>query len=363
MRHSDAMDNLQRVDGNDVTGVSERLAAILCAHAGRTFTGAVLRVEAGGTEPIEIALGTLDPETGEAVEPHSRFDLASITKLFTGSAILRLVAAQTLTLDEPVASVLPGFTGPGKPAVTLRQLLTHSSGLPALIRLYGSATVADPWEAILALPLAGPPGSSVVYSDVGFMLLGRVIEQVTGSSLREAVGRLVLDPLGLHDVEYGPVPDAAATEFESWRGRRIRGEVHDENAAVLGGAAGHAGLFGPARAVSALARAYLGDGENFLPDALARTARSEQSAWGEARRGLGWALRSPAPGASEAAFSADAFGHYGFTGTAVWADPRRDIIAVLLTNRVYFGRDPAGIQALRREVFRAVADRFPPQYR
>lgn len=200
----------------------------------------------------------------------------------------------------------------------------------------------------------------VQYSDVGFMLLGRIVEEVAGQSLRDAVRTLVLEPLGVHDAGYGPIPGAVATEFDTWRRRRIRGEVHDENAAVLGGASGHAGVFGTARAVSTLTRAYLDASSGFLPPALALEASSEQMARGEERRGLGWDLRSPDSAASEAPFSPDTFGHYGFTGTAVWADPRRDVITVLLTNRVYFGRSVAGIQTLRRQMFRIVAESYPP---
>lgn len=343
-----------------LTDVEDRLSETLAGHIGQTCTAAVIRLEAPGRPATEIAAGTLDLECGEPVKPESRFDLASLTKLFTASAILRLIAAGALSLDEPVVSILPGFTGPGKSAITLRHLLTHSSGLPPLIRLFGPSRVpGDPKEAILTIQLVTQAGKVVAYSDVGFMLLGQIVEEVTGHPLREAVGALVMDPLNLRDAGYGPVSGAAATEFDTWRGRRIRGEVHDENAAVLGGASGHAGVFGTARAVATLARAYLDECSGFLPPALATEARSEQIAWDDERRGLGWDLRSPDPAASEAPFSPDTFGHYGFTGTAVWADPQRDVIIVLLTNRVYFGRDPAGIQALRRQVFQAVAAAFP----
>lgn len=348
------------IESHSLADVERTLADTLAEHIGVTCTGAALRLESAHQPAIEIVAGTLDRTTFEPVQQDSRFDLASLSKLFTASAILRLVAGDRLALDEPVVSILPGYTGAGKAAVTLRHLLTHSAGLPPLIRLFGPTRAAgDPWESILTLPLVTQPGKDVAYSDVGFMLLGRIAEEVTGQSLREAVRTLVLEPLNLDDAGYGPVTGAVATEFDPWRGRRIQGEVHDENAAVLGGASGHAGVFGTTRAVCTLARAYLDTASGFLPPALALAARSEQMAWGEERRGLGWDLRSPDAAASEAAFSADTFGHYGFTGTAVWADPQRAIIIVLLANRVYFGRDAAGIQALRRQVFRAVAEAFP----
>jgi CubicO group peptidase (beta-lactamase class C family) len=176
-------------------------------------------------------------------------------------------------------------------------------------------------------------------------------------SLREALHDLVLHPLGISSqAGYGPCLEAPSTEYDSWRGRRIRGEVHDENAAVLGGVAGHAGFFATADAVAGLACAYLQPHRELLAHDVARSAVRQHVASVDERRGLGFALRSPDPGASERPFSPAAFGHYGFTGTSIWSDPTVDVTVVLLTNRVYFGRDPWGIKAMRVAIHQIVAD-------
>jgi CubicO group peptidase (beta-lactamase class C family) len=328
----------------------------------RTFTAAVVRVEHSPSPLVEFAVGTLDGEGREPCLLGSPFDLASVTKVFVATALLRLVAQGLLSLDDPVYKHLPHFTGAGKRAVTVWHLLTHSSGLPSLVRLFGPEAVpGDPWQAIFSLPLERPPGEAVVYSDVGAMLLGHLVAEISRRPLELSLRELVLGPLGLNDVSFGPRAKAAATELDVWRGRRIRGEVHDENAAALGGVAGHAGLFGSAESVAALARAFLRPDVEFLPPELARKATHEQAAWGDERRGLGWDLRSPDLASPEAVFSSTTYGHYGFTGTSVWADPRRDLITVLLTNRVFFGRDPILIRTLRRQVFELVAQAYPPR--
>lgn len=337
-----------------------RLGALLDDHVGRTCTAAVLHVVHDGPR-IELARGVLDPESdARPVTGETPFDLASITKLFTASAVLRAVADGRLALDDSVGDHLTEFKGSGKESVSVRHLLTHASGLPALIRLFGpEAPEGDPWATILRMPLEREPGACVVYSDVGFMVLGRLVETVYGTPLRAAVQESVLDPLELRGTGFGPCFGAPATERDPWRARRIQGEVHDENCWVLGGASGHAGLFGPARDVASLASAYLEDEGRFLPRPLAAVAVAEQAVSNGERRGLGWKLRSPDPAASERSFSVQSFGHYGFTGTAVWTDPTRRVTVVLLTNRVYFGRSSEDIQRLRRQVFEAVSGEFP----
>lgn len=341
-------------------GVPTQVETLLEDHVGRTCTGAVALVAREGRDPWTVAVGTVE-QGGDAVTADTPFDLASLTKLFTASGALRLVAQRRLTLDDPVQQHLPEFAGKGKDQVTIRHLLTHSSGLPAMIRLYGPEQPSQPWVQILSVDLVDEPGRAVTYSDVGFLILGRVTERLLGASLYWALPQLVLRPLGLHSTTFGPRPEAAATEYDMWRGRRIRGEVHDENAAVLRGVAGHAGLFGTAADLVRLARAYLDPRIGFLEPSLARLATQEQARTGSERRALGWKLRSPSSEAADSVFSESSFGHYGFTGTALWADPARRAIVTLLTNRVYFGRDPLGISELRRQVFRTVCDALPPE--
>ena len=337
------------------------LELILERHTGRTFTGAVLHV-ASDELCLNLVEGSLDPERDpRPVTTETHFDLASLTKVFTASAVLRLVSRGWLALDDRVGEHLSGFRSGGKDRITVRHLLTHTSGLPSFVRLYGPDPPAgDPWSAILGTQLQGEPGDQVIYSDVGFMLLGRLVETISDKPLRAAIQDLVLDPLDLRGVRYGPCTDAAATEHDPWRGHRLQGEVHDENCFVLGGASGHAGLFGPAGDVAKLPRAYLDANEGFLPSWLSSAAIRQQAVSGGERRGLGWKLRSSSSAAPDHPFSSAAFGHYGFTGTAVWADPTRRVLVVLLTNRVYFGRSPEQIQILRREVFEAVVGALPP---
>jgi CubicO group peptidase (beta-lactamase class C family) len=338
-----------------------RLERLLSDEVGATYTAGVCLVASRGVLMHHGAVGNTDPEAdGTAVTPRTPFDLASLTKLFTGAAALRLAANGDLTMDAPVHRILPSFSGNGKRAVTVRHLLTHTSGLPPGPALYGPNAPADPTQALLAVPLSAPAGERVIYSDTGFMVLGRVIEMASGLSLGAAVEELVCAPIGAHSAGYGPRPDAAATEWDADRGRRTRGRVHDENAAALGGVAGHAGLFGTAPDVFALCRAFEEGGCSFLPENLLAAATSEQAAEGAERRGLAWKLRSPVPDAPDHVFSPPAFGHYGFTGTSVWHDPRRDVTVVLLTNRVYYGREQDRIRRLRASLFRILAGAVAP---
>lgn len=200
------------------------LNEIVGRHIGHTCTGAVVHVEDFSGTVVSVAQGVLDPELdARPVRAETPFDLASITKIFTATAVLRLAAAGDIRLDAAVASYLERFRGEGKDRVKLEQLLTHTSGLPAMTRLYGEGAPSDPWDAILNVGLMAPPGKAVVYSDIGFMTLGRIVEKVTGQALARALNELVIDPLDLHTVSYGPVPYAPATEFDSWRGKRIQG--------------------------------------------------------------------------------------------------------------------------------------------
>ena len=191
-----------------------------------------------------------------------------------------------------------------------------------------------------------------MYSDLGLILLGWVMEAVVGRPLDRVINDLVLEPLGLTAVCFSPVPpeQAAPTEFCQWRGRRIRGDVHDENAYALGGVAAHAGLFGTAAAVASLGQAWLDvlqRHSDFLPRELAQTAVKLQAEDGVVRRGLGWALWSPLPESASHPLSRSSFGHTGFTGTSLYIDPERELVITCLTNEVYNGREDRGIGAFR----------------
>ena len=320
------------------------LDELLREVCGKRFTAAVLRVERGGRVVFERAYGTLDDTAGAApVEPATRFDLASLTKLFVASAALRAVAAGTLALDAPLVEHVPEWAGGVRAEITLRRLLAHVSGMASGAD-YRTLLGANVTDFSLAQPLVAAPGERVVYSDLGFIALGTVLERSAGRSLASVVG----GTLAAFDAEatgYRPRPAEAgaipATECEPWRGR-VRGFVHDEKAYLMGGVAGHAGLFGTAHDVAALAEVYLaarnGRRNAALDAALAREALAEQAADSVLRRGLGWALKTTQENSCGTRMSRDAFGHTGFAGTSVWADPQRDLSVVLLSNAVYYGR-------------------------
>ena len=377
--------------------IARELDRLLEEHAGRVYTAAVLHIRRHGEIVYERAVGYPNPEASPATTtPDTLFDLASLTKLFTATAIMALIHQRPDAfpegVDTPVAHILPEFRGkrpihayedplhPGEwvtvsegardvdaGVVTLRDLLAHCSGLPAWRPLYrwSPQTIR---QRVLNTFFSYLPRTRVVYSDIGFILLGWVIEAVTGQQLDHAIRDLVLNPLGLKHVGYrspGKTPfpredKVAATEFCRWRGRRVWGEVHDENAWALGGVAGHAGLFGTARDVAAFGQAWLDalHGKDTLPvpTPLVREAVSEQAKDGVVRRGLGWELRSSDPESFTFPLSPSTFGHTGFTGTSLHVDPERQIVIACFTNRVYYGRDASGIMEFRRKVYRVVGE-------
>ncbi len=377
----------------DKTHILDRL---LATYVGRVYTAAVLHIRQRGRVVYERAVGQTNPQVSPALaHRHTLFDLASLTKLFTATTVLALVhqyrEAFPQGVDTRVAHLIPEFRGerpirayedplhPGEwvtvtekagtvnaGEITVRDLLSHRSGLPAWRPLYQ-------WprehirERVLHTFFSYPPRTRVVYSDIGFILLGWIVEKVTAMRLDEAIRRWVFTPLHLSHTAYRPLgevappreDEVAATEFCAWRGRRMWGEVHDENAWALGGIAGHAGIFSTAEDVGTFGQAWLdvlrGQSPLPLPPSLAREAVSLQAEEGHTRRGLGWALRSTDPQAFTSPLSPRSFGHTGFTGTSLHVDPTTETVIVCLTNRVYYGRDPQGIMEFRGHVYRAVA--------
>jgi CubicO group peptidase (beta-lactamase class C family) len=279
------------------------------------------------------------------------FDLASLTKvIFTTTAILRLVEAGRIALDEPLAKAIPDLrqydiAGAPERRLTFRQCLAHRTHLPAVEPLY---TYGQDPQTLRAFILQrewrqGPP----VYSDINFLLLGIAIERLTGKPLAD-------QPLPPGFTFRPNADDCAATEFCTWRGRILRGEVHDENAFALGGAAGHAGLFGTATALLDFAQALM-RGHILAPATLAELQTPIHSIQGTPR-GLGWQIAAPGwPGGDRA--PPGTLGHTGFTGTGLWLTPARHRAWTLLTNRVHPTRHAeSGIVELRR----TVGDRVNP---
>ena len=337
---------------------------ILREGLGETYSAAVLHVRLGGQVVVEASIGTFAP--GEPViDSAAIFDLASLTKLFTGTALLVLNDRRALALDDPVAAICPELAGPDarRQRMTVRHLLTHTSGLPAHVNFRDAAGAAAVIGRVCATPLIAAPGDAVLYSDLGFMLAGEIVSRVSRLPLDRAISTLVLEPMGVREVCYLPAEDTRArivcTEDDPWRARLLRGEVHDENCWAMGGAAGHAGLFGPASDVASLGELYRthGDSANgrVISRAIAMLAVREHAAGDRERRGLAWALKADDAHSCGQRFSAASFGHTGYTGTSLWVDPSRELTVAFLTNRVHLTRDGASILRTRGRIHDAIA--------
>ena len=342
-----------------------RATRVVAQAIGEICGGAVLLVHHDGAVLCEEAFGAKIPG-GEAVMPDSIFDLASLTKLFVSTALLVLHDRRRVALDDSIAGLIPEFAGADRrrKRITYRHVLTHTSGLPAYVNFRDELGLQSVIARVCSTPLVAAPGSTINYSDLGFMLVGEAVARIFGAPLDDALRALVMAPLALDDTCFKPRAALShrivCTEKDAWRKRLLRGEVHDENCWAMGGVAGHAGLFGTARDVARLAEMYRLGGESRSNRTLlrhtAKKAVREQAAGPEERRGLGWAIKASDQGSSGARFSNDSFGHTGYTGTSVWVDPQRALTVVLLTNRVLFSRKPEPIRALRAAVHDAVVE-------
>jgi beta-glucosidase-like glycosyl hydrolase/CubicO group peptidase (beta-lactamase class C family) len=357
---------LQKARPEDVgfrAGGLAEAEAIVARHAGeKAYPGGVLAVGRDGALVELRPFGRLSYDADAPdVAADSVYDLASLTKIVaTTTMAMILVDEEKLDIDKPVSAFLPKWKGGGRERVTVFHLLTHSSGLDAVAPLYkelkGKAAFV---ERIESLPLAYEPGTKSVYSDLGEILLGEVLERVAGEPLDAFVKRRVLDPLGMKDTTWKPGPELlpriAPTERDPWRGRLLRGEVHDENAFAMGGIAPHAGLFGTASDLARFAQMMLNGGvydQRRIASRATVERFTRRAGVPGSSRALGW--DTPAPGSSAGTrMSASAFGHTGFTGTSLWIDPERRLFVILLTNRVHPSRDN---DTLPKVVRAAVAD-------
>jgi CubicO group peptidase (beta-lactamase class C family) len=310
-------------------------APVAQAIAAGRIPGAVLGLVAGGERLMEAAGAAQLAPTYAPMRVDIWFDLASLTKVvFTTNAILGLVREGRIGLDDPLTVAIPDLRqydvgGAAERRLTFRQCLTHQTHLPAVEPLYTYGQDPQTLRAFV-LQRAWTPGPPV-YSDIGFILLGIAIERLTGRPLHEQP----VPPGFSFRPDHG---SCAATEHCTWRGRVMRGEVHDENAFALGGASGHAGLFGQATALLDFAEALLGGAGQ---EVRRRETPTRTLGWEAAH--LGWSGGD--------ACSDDTIGHTGFTGTGLWIDFGRKIAWTLLTNRVHPTRHAAtGIFELRREV-------------
>ena len=335
--------------------------------------GAILAAGRWSSEPVLLHVAGHAQRDDAARRPMTSgtiFDLASLTKVVaTMPVVLHFAGRGEIGLDDPVCRYLPAFAGPGKTDVTVRQLLTHTSGLPDLPKyheyLRGAAQVR---AAALAEPLVAPPGTACAYSNVGYIALGELAAAVAGCGLAELAERVVCAPLGLTRTRYRPPAEWAGrvAATESVCGVAKVGVVHDENAAALGGAAGHAGLFGTASDLAHYAAAWVGEDSRLaaaglIPPAMRAEALRCQTEGLGGRRGFGWVLRGDQWDNMGGGWPASGAGHTGFTGTSLSLDPRSGLWAVLLTNAVHFGRGPEhSVVGLRKQVHAAVAAMLAP---
>jgi len=328
----------------------------------RAFPAAVVEVGTRRGVLWQQAFGRLDADPDSPPAHNGTiFDLASLTKVIaTTSLVMRRVDCGTLALQHPIGKWIPEWRGKDREDVTVRSLLTHSSGLTAWLPFFRDHTGRREFQhAICSLPLEYPPDAQAIYSDLGFMLLGFIVEDAGGQSFQSQAVQL-LGALTTAPVLFNPPAtlrsSIAPTENDPWRGRRLVGEVHDENCWALGGAAGHSGLFGTAQAVGDVARAVLGALEGTdLRLASAHTVRLFVKRYSAATgsRALGWDTMLPTSSCGTK-MSPSAFGHTGFTGTTLWIDPEREVYVVFLTNRVNPTRENTTIQEIRPALHDAV---------
>jgi CubicO group peptidase (beta-lactamase class C family) len=340
------------------------------AVADSAFPGAIAVVEARGFQ-LTIPVGHLTLGDTTTVTTHTLWDMASLTKVVAATtAIMQLTDQKKIDVDQPVQRYLPDWIGPGKAAVTVRHLLTHSSGLPSFKPYDRITTNRDSIDKLMfGTPLDSAPGRAMIYSDIGGYLLGKIVERVSGKSL-DTYTKKMFEGFGMNETMFLPpaslLPRIAPTEFDSLRGGIVRGKVHDERAYYLGGVSGHAGLFSTAADMMRYAGMLLhndrmkpGD-RRFKPATLALFTSYADSAF--SNRGLGWQkptfpgmkFSSGGPWGSSKAVPSTAYGHTGFTGTSIIIDPTNDLYIVLLSNRVNPTRNNSKIGGVRTRLTDAV---------
>lgn len=355
---------------------NEQLSSFLTEHinAGE-FPSAVYLVGEGDGIIFADALGQAVVRPYQiANKLDTIYDLASLTKpLVTGMLCARRIELGELTLDSSVSHYLPEFERTDKQMITVRELLTHTSGLPAWRPLYLLAE-DEPERAasaIASLDLEYKSGSRVVYSDLGFIALGILLERMTGHHLAELAQHEIIEPLKLKQTFFNPelalqtgiaacelgngyeknvCNETGAGEYANSRRRLIWGEVHDGNAYFLGGAAGHAGLFSTAGEVFQLAQQFIAESSRLLTAPTCKLFRENMTEGLEEARSLAWQLAATKDSTAGHDLPPDSFGHNGFTGTSLWIDPDHHRVFVLLTNRTHARELPfANINAVRRQ--------------
>ncbi|TBL76009.1 serine hydrolase domain-containing protein [Paenibacillus thalictri] len=320
------------------------------------FSGAAFAVGTSHGVLEQGTVGTLAWD-GEPVTPDALWDLASVTKPIAVLPLIFMLEQGELCLDDTIAHFLTDYKGTDKADITLFQLLTHTGGIPGQQPLYQSCGTREQlMTAVRNLPLRHKPGTYVEYTSQGFMILGDIVEKVAGQSLEAVLQGTLFEPLGMSDTLFNPRLQAktypiAATEYCAWRKETVCGEVHDENAVVLGGVAGHAGLFSTIGDMSLLCQAMLrhhGAVQGpLMQGSTAKLMTGHHTAGLNLARALGWQAKDRNDSPAGDLFSPSSYGHTGFTGTSVWMDPEADLFVALLTNRVHPTRANPAIKRVR----------------
>jgi CubicO group peptidase (beta-lactamase class C family) len=335
----------------------------------RAFPACSLAVTSRGELVAHRALGHFTYELGSReVATTSLFDLASLTKVVATTAMAMLLYERgVLDLEAPVAAIVPEFAeemdGNSSPrrVVTVRMLLAHSSGLPAYEKLFLRVkTRNEILRAAFTTPLTAAPGTRTEYSDIGFIILGVALERLADEALDAFCQREVFGPLGMTHTTFNPASAlkdsiAPTADDRSFRHRIVQGEVQDENASVLGGVAGHAGLFSTADDLAIFAHAMLNGGHPILRASTIDLFTRPESAPDGTSRVLGWDTPST-PSQSGKHFSARSFGHLGYTGTSLWIDPGQQLSITLLTNRTWPDCQNQAIKQVRPALHDAVVE-------
>ena len=335
----------------------------------RAFPACSLAVTSRGELVAHKALGHFTYELGSReVATTSLFDLASLTKVVATTAVAMLLYERgVLDLEAPVAAIVPEFAeeldGNSSPrrVVTLRMLLAHSSGLPAYEKLFLRVTTRDHiLRAAFTTPLVAVPGTRAEYSDIGFIILGVALERLADEALDTFCQREIFGPLGMAHTTFNPAPALKdsippTADDRSFRHRIVQGEVQDENASVLGGVAGHAGLFSTAEDLAIFAHAMLNGGHPILRASTIDLFTRPESAPDGTSRALGWDTPST-PSQSGKHFSAGSFGHLGYTGTSLWIDPGQQLSITLLTHRTWPDCQNQAIKQVRPVLHDAVVE-------
>jgi CubicO group peptidase (beta-lactamase class C family) len=351
----------------DAVGMSGALehqldSIVTAAIADHASPGVAITIARHGRLVVDRGWGRQDwaPNAPPASDS-TMYDMASLTKVVaTTTAAMLLEEDGKLDIERTVVSYLPEFNDPEKAPITVRMLLLHTSGMKQFQFLYKEIKGREQYlQRINAKPLIHKPGEMFDYTDWNMIVLQQVVERISGKMLDVLLAERVYGPLGMRDTQFNPPeslkPRIAPTEVQAFRGGQVWGVVHDENAWAMGGVSGHAGLFSSARDLAVFEQMLLNGGEYngvrvLRPETVARWTGRQRK---DAARGLGWENPSPRSSAGQY-FSPRSFGHTGFTGTSIWADPEKGLFVVLLTNRVDPTRDNPKVGPLRRAVADAV---------